>query len=139
MRFAQIYDRVETDALDAGPPDSSALVGNWINSNPETNGIARMRVSEEGGRLSLRVYAVGPGGSTVDWGEAEVELLTASPASRAVAGFTSLFDFGFVEVRLQAMIMKGLVVLAVFNTFKDESGRADHFTREYFAAGHGRY
>jgi hypothetical protein len=139
MRFAQIYDRVETDASGAGPPDTSALVGNWVNSNPETNGIARMRVSGEGGRLSLRVYAVGPGGGAVDWGEAEVELLTASPSSRAVAGFTSLYDFGFAEVRLQAMIMKGLVVLAVFNTFKDGSGRADYFTREYFAAEHGRY
>ena len=138
MRFAQIYDRVETDALGAGPPDTSALVGNWVNSNPETNGVARMRVSEEGGRLSLRVYAVGPDG-LVDWGEAGVELLTASPSSRAVAGFTSLYDFGFAEVRLQAMIMKGLVVLAVFNTFKDGSGRADYFTREYFAVEHGRY
>jgi hypothetical protein len=138
MRFAQIYDRVETDALSAGPPDISALVGNWVNSNPETNGVARMRVSGEGGRLSLRVYAVGPDG-LVDWGEAEVELLTASPSSRAVAGFTSLYDFGFAEVRLQAMIMKGLVVLAVFNTFKDGSGRADYFTREYFAVEHGRY
>jgi hypothetical protein len=138
MKFAQVYDRVETDAGGAGPADTSALVGNWVNSNPETNGVARMRMSEEGGRLSLRVYAVGPGG-LVDWGEAGVELLMASPSSRAVAGFTSLYDFGFAEVRLQAMIMKGLVVLAVFNAFKDGSGRADYFTREYFALEHGRY
>jgi hypothetical protein len=138
MQFAQICDRVETDAAGAGPANTSALVGNWVNSNPETNGIARMRMSEEGGRLSLRVYAVGPGG-LMDWGEAEVELLMASPSSRAVAGFTSLYDFGFVEVRLQAMIMKGLVVLAIFQSFKDASGRADYFVREYFGLEHGRY
>lgn len=138
MQFAQIYDRVETDAGGAGPADTSGIVGDWVNSNPETSGIARMRMSEQGGRLSLRVYAVGPDG-LIDWGEAGVELFTASPSSRAVAGFTSLYDFGFVEVRLQAMIMKGLVVLAVFQSFKDASGRADYFVREYFALEHGRY
>jgi hypothetical protein len=138
MQFAQICDRVETDAAPAGPADTSALTGVWVNSNPETNGIARMVMSEAGGKLSLQVYAVGPEG-LIDWGATGVEVFMSSPSSRVVAGFTCLYDFGFAETRLQAMIMKGLVVLAQFHSFKDGSRRVDYFVREYFALAHGRY
>ena len=138
MQFAQICDRVETDAATAGPADTSALLGSWVNSNPETNGIARMVMSEAGGKLSIQVYAVGPEG-LIDWGAAGVEVFMSSPSSRVVAGFTCLYDFGFAETRLRAMIMKGLIVLAQFHNFKDGSRRADYFVREYFALAHGRY
>jgi len=35
--------------------------------------------------------------------------------------------------------MKGLLVLAQFHLFKDDSGRADYFLREYFAMSHDRF
>ena len=135
MQFAQICDRVEAGG---GPSDVSGLLGVWVNSNPETQGIARMVMTESGGRLSLRVQAVGPDG-LIDWGETDVRVFTSAPSSRAGAGFACLYDFGFAEARLQAMILKGLVVLAQFHTFKDDSGRADFFVREYFALIHGRH
>jgi hypothetical protein len=135
MQFAQICDRVEAGG---GPVDTSGLLGVWVNSNPETQGIARMVMSESGGRLSLRVQAVGPDG-LIDWGETDVRVFSSSPSSRAGVGFACRYDFGFAETRLQAMILKGLVVLAQFHTFKDDSGRADFFVREYFALIHGRY
>lgn len=132
MEFAQLSDRIETGGAAAGPLDASALPGTYINSNPQTNGIARMVFTESGGRLSLRVYAVGPEGE-IDWGETPIAVFAASPASRAVAGFTCRYDFGFAETRLQGMIMKGLLVLSQFHGFKDDSGRADYFVREYYA------
>lgn len=138
MQFAQICDRVETDPATAAPVDLSALHGTWINSNPDTSGIARMVMSEADGRLSLQVYAIGPDG-LIDWGTTDVTVFMSSPSSRVAAGFTCLYDFGFAETRLQAMILKGLIVLAQFHSFKDESRRADFFVREYFALAHGRY
>jgi hypothetical protein len=138
MQFAQIRDRVETDAATAGPLDLSALPGIWVNSNPDTNGIARLVMSESNGDLSLQVYAIGPDG-LIDWGTAEVAVFTPSPSSRVAAGFTCLYDFGFAETQLQGMITKGLLVLAQFHSFKDDSRRADYFVREYFALTHGRY
>ena len=138
MQFAQICDRVETDPATAAPVDLSALHGTWINSNPDTSGIARMVMSEADGRLSLQVYAIGRDG-LIDWGTTDVTVFTSSRSSRVAAGFTCLYDFGFAETRLQAMILKGLIVLAQFHSFKDESRRADFFVREYFALAHGRY
>ncbi|HEY0379738.1 MAG TPA: hypothetical protein VGC87_22655 [Pyrinomonadaceae bacterium] len=135
MQFAQIRDRVP--AAD-GPLDLSAFPGTWVNSNPETSGIARLQVAEEGGRLTLRVYAIGPEG-LIDWGTVGAKPFTATPSTRAGTGFTCSYDFGFAETELQAMLLKGLMVLAQQHRFKDASGRMDYFVREYFALSHGRY
>lgn len=132
MEFAQLCDRVEEGGASSASPDTSALAGTYINSNQQTNGIARMVVAESGGRLTLRVYAVGPEGE-IDWGETELAVFAAGPASRAAAGFACRYDFGFAETRLQAMVMKGLLVLSQFHHFRDDSGRADYFVREYYA------
>src|SRR5262249_29186515 len=112
--------------------------GVWINSNPDTNGIARMEFSVAAGELSVRVFAIGPDG-LIDWGTAPAKMFASSPKSRTAAGFTCTYDFGFVKTRLQAMIMKGLIVLAQFHEFKDDSGRMDFFVREYYAVVHDRY
>jgi hypothetical protein len=118
--------------------DLSALPGVWINSNPNTNGIARMAMFESNGRLSLQVFAIGPDG-LIDWGSTAVKVFAGLPNSRVAAGFTCTFDLGFAETELQGMIMKGLLVLAQFHRFKDNSKRADYFVREYYALEHGRY
>lgn len=133
MQFAQICDRVNVEA--GGLTDLRALPGTWINSNPDTNGITRVVISESLGNLSLQVYAVGPD-KLIDWGTVAVNVFAATPSSRVGAGFTCVYDFGFAETRLQGMIMKGLLVLAQFQSFKDESRRADYFVREYFAMAH---
>lgn len=138
MQFAQIRDRSQTGVATTGPIDLSAFTGGWVNSNPETNGIARLVVSESSGTLSLRVYAIGPDG-LIDWGSSVASVFTSTPSSHVGAGFTCLYDFGFAQTRLQGMITKGLLVLAQFHSFRDDSGRADYFVREYFALTHGRY
>ena len=138
MEFAQIFDRVAADDLSSEPLDVSGLRGVWINSNLQTNGIARMTMSEVEGKLSLQVLAIGPDG-LIDWGAAEVKPYGSTPSSHVGAGFSCLFDFGFAESFLQGMIMKGLLVLAELRTFKDDSNRAGYFVREYFALEHSQF
>jgi hypothetical protein len=138
MQFAQIRDRVIADPESVVTGDLSALAGVWVNSNPETTGVARMVITQPSSRLSLRVYAIGPEG-LIDWGPADIHVFTSTPSSKGAAGFTCLYDFGFVETRLQAMILKGLIVLAQIHRFKDGGDRVDYFVREYFALEHGKY
>jgi hypothetical protein len=138
MQFAQIRDRVITETESVGAGDLSALAGVWVNSNPETTGVARMVITQSDSRLSLRVYAIGPEG-LIDWGPVDINAFTATPSAHVAAGFTCLYDFGFVETRLQAMILKGLIVLAQIHRFKDGGNRVDYFVREYFALEHSRY
>ena len=135
MQFAQLSDQVEAQS---GEIDRAPLVGTWINSNLDTNSIARINISDADGKLQLQVFAMGPDG-LIDWGTAPAQVFAGGPSSHAGVGFTCSFDFGFAEARLQAMIMKGLLVLAQFHLFKDDSGRADYFLREYFAVSHDRF
>ena len=132
MQFAQICDLVETEPIRERDLDRGALVGNWINSNPDTNSITRVNVFEADGKLQLQAFAVG----SIDWGTTTGDVFAAGPASRVGAGFAATFDLGFAEVRLQAMIMKGLLVLAQFHLIKDNSGRDSYFLREYYAKTH---
>lgn len=138
MQFLMIRDRVGTHADAATETDCSGLHGMWLNSNPDSNGIARMRIAESDGNLVLEVFAIGPE-ALIEWGRKSIAVFTAGPSSRIAAGFTCSYDFGFVETRLQAMILKGLIVLAELHTFKDDSNRANYFVREYFALAHGQY
>jgi hypothetical protein len=135
MNFAQICDRVEAHD---GKIDHAALVGTWVNSNLDTNSLARIKITDTNGKLQLQVFAIGPEG-VIDWGVADAHVFASGPASHKGAGFTCRYDFGFAEARMQAMIMKGLLVLAQFHLFKDDSGRADYFLREYFAVEHDRF
>lgn len=138
MEFAQLRDQVKVESLSRRPIGSSGLIGTWLNSNLNTNGIARVEISESGDELWLQVYAMGPDG-LIDWGKAPVAPFTSSASSEAAAGLTCRFDFGFAETSLQGMIMKGLLVLTQFHRFKDDSKRIDYFAREYFALDHGRF
>lgn len=115
-----------------------ALLGTWINSNPDTHSVALVNATESGGRLRLQVSAVGSDG-LVDWGAADAEVFAATPDSYAGAGFTCRYEFEYGETRLQGMIMKGLLVLAQFHLFNDNSKRENYFLREYFAATHDRF
>jgi len=138
VRFAQLCDRVEIDAAAERPIDHSALLGVWVNSNPETKGIARLAIAEVDGKPKLEVQAIGPD-SLINWGATDITVFASSPSSRKGVGFTCRYDFGFAETRLQGMILKGLAVLSQFHIFKDDSQRVDYFVREYFALEHGLY
>lgn len=135
-KYAQLSDLVEVDPIK--DIDHKALLGHWINSNPDTNSIARINITEANGKLQLQVFAVGPDGP-IDWGTAPAEVFAPNPSSSTGAGFTCTYDFGFAEARFQAMIMKGLLVLAQFHTFKDDSNRANYFLREYYAMTHEHF
>ena len=115
-----------------------ALLGTWINSNPDTHSVAVVKATDSDGKLKLQVSAVGPD-RFVDWGVADAQVFAATPDSHVGAGFTCRYEFDHGETRLQGMIMKGLLVLAQFHLFKDDSDRESYFLREYFAATHDRF
>lgn len=115
-----------------------ALLGTWINSNPDTNSVAMVKATDADGNLKLQVSVVSPDGF-IDWGVANAQVFAATPESHVGAGFTCRYEFSYGETRLQGMIMKGLLVLAQFHLFNDDSDRESYFLREYFAATHDRF
>jgi hypothetical protein len=133
VQAAREADRPVPGAAPAGPLDVSPLLGTWVNTDPESAGIVRIEIAaaDQGG-LVVGVRAAGQP-SPRDWGEVRAETVYADglQSARAVA-FTARFDLDVLEVHLQANQNQGLLVVASFHRFKDGSGRADYFAREFY-------
>jgi hypothetical protein len=114
-----------------GRIDPGIFLGSWISTNRETQGIVRLTIREEDGTLLVRAFgATTP--APCDWGEVRAMVFADGPDTTRARAFTARFDFGFKETSLQAKEKKGVLVVANFNRFKDGSGRANFFSREFF-------
>jgi hypothetical protein len=111
--------------------DPGIFAGDWTTTNQQTQGIARLIVRERDGQLLVRAFGATPP-TLCDWGEAPAAVFADGPDSVAPRAFTARFDLGFKEVSLQAKVKKGVLVVANFNRFNDDSGRAPFFSREFF-------
>ena len=115
-----------------GSIDLSPMLGTWINTNTASRGIVKVILSSDDGKLAMQAFgACDP--APCDWGPAsDVVACAAGPGSREPMGFTAGYHFDFMEMRLEANLSRGLLIIASFNTFLDESGRSDFFSREFF-------
>lgn len=117
----------------AGTLNADKLTGRWVNTNSETRGIAEIVIERDGGRFSVRVRGVGADGP-VDWPAAGAKVLAnleEEAGQRAVA-LAATFDFGFMKAETYFRVNKGVLVIVLFNTFQDDSGRSSYVNREFF-------
>lgn len=113
--------------------NSSPLHGTWHNTDKKTRGIVKLVISAGGGEGGVAVRAFGAcEPSPCDWGETEGRAYSAGAAESEGMAFTATFDFEFMETSLAVYMKGGILVLDSFNTFKDDSGRFNYFSREFF-------
>lgn len=118
--------------IPAASLDLSVLLGDWRNTS-ETGGIARI-VCRDAGNGQIDVQCHGRhGGEVKDWGSVPARVYSFTFESREAGAFSAVFDLaGDEEVRLQANVKAGVLVVATFNKVKDRSGRTNYFDREFF-------
>lgn len=125
-------DHIDHSFSQPGSASLDSLLGTWINTKSSGVGIARFEVLTEGGSLVLRIFGFGPK-SMIDWGKTSIETIyTKDIATSEPMAFQARYDLGFMEVHVQGNFSLGLMVLACLNIFKDDSGRANYFSREFF-------
>lgn len=132
LQSVRVDDQAEgTDSAPAGEVDFSPLLGTWWSTDKATGGIVKMELADRGGTFVVHAFgACAP--APCDWGERPAVPYAASVSSREGMAFSALYDFGFLETLLAAYMKGGILVLDTFNTFKDGSGRASYFTREFY-------
>jgi hypothetical protein len=137
MRMTPVNTMPIEELLDAADPlspnrvDTAPFIGCWVSTNRQTQGIAKVVVVGDGD--SLRVQAFGASSpSLLAWGEVKATVFADGAASTTGLAFRAFYDLGFKETILQAKVKKGVLVVANFNRFKDGSGRANYFSREFF-------
>jgi hypothetical protein len=138
--MTQPFEFKQSGHLDTALTDPAAktlnadkLTGRWANTNRDTRGIAEIAIRQDGGRFLIGVVGVGEGGP-VRWPEAEAKAfanLEEEAGQRAVA-LAADFDFGFMRAETYFRVNKGVLVIVLFNTFRDDSGRSSYVNREFF-------
>jgi hypothetical protein len=134
MRYTSATDLPEAAGVEEGPSrvDASPFVGTWVNTNEGQ----RQRIATITMRLRDDVLVVNAVGGcddeSCDWGETVADVFASGVGSHTAMSFQAIYDFGFLESYLQANVKHGTLVIATCNRFKDESGRSNYYTREFF-------
>jgi hypothetical protein len=131
-KYFRAGDRAElaSDGVDR-TIDLAPFVGTWINTMRDTQGFAKLIVSNRDGKLFVQAFAAAAP-DLCDWGEVEAHPFADRVDSRKGAGFAAHYDTGSSEVVFQANMNLGLLVVLTFNRFKDGSSRANYICREFF-------
>jgi hypothetical protein len=131
MNFTRAEDHLGSEEVGGAPVDPAPLAGTWFNTDKKTHGIAKLVLTQSAGALRARAFgACDP--ELCDWGEVPALTFSSGVSSPEGMAFTALFDFGFMETLLAVYLKGGILVLDSFNTFKDDSGRSNYFSREFF-------
>jgi len=145
-------------ALLRGPIDAEPILGRWRNPDETSGGISEIDISRRDGGLAVRVVAAGGPDGPIEWGEVQVELysdISMTGGGRGAVGpdasgqvpahyadlsgtgggpaFLATFDHGFGRVDLQCRLNLGLLVVAIYSEFADDSGRPNYFLRPVYA------
>lgn len=109
------------------------LTGRWVNTNRETRGIRECLIEQNGQNLNVNVAGAGDDGA-IPWPTATAKVLAnlEEEAGQSTAALAATFDLGFMRSETYIRINKGVLVIVLFNTFLDNSGRSNYVTREFF-------
>lgn len=112
------------------------LLGRWVNTNRETQGIAECVIVEDREHFSVRIFGVGAEGP-IEWPGTRAATLAnlEEEAGQRTVALAADFDFGFMRIETHIRINKGVLVIVLFNTFMDDSGRSNYLNREFFCRG----
>jgi hypothetical protein len=109
------------------------LLGTWKNTNAKTPGLSEIVVAREGARFFISLVGAGPDGS-IHWPRTEGTVyanLEEEAGQKAVA-IAANFDLGFMAADTHLRVNKGVLVIVLIVTFRDDSGRSDYINREFF-------
>lgn len=125
------YMRLDEQAQAAGSIVAEPLLGTWLNTNAATGGIAKTVLAAKANGIVLRVFAAGSQ-EIVDWGETPASIFGADALATEAMAFSAFYDFGFMETQLQGHVRQGVLIIAKFDRFKDDSGRSNYLSKEFF-------
>jgi hypothetical protein len=112
------------------------LFGRWLNTNHETRGIAECTVAREGNEIKVSIIGVGEDGP-IAWPIVTAHELAnlEEEAGQRTGALMATFEFGFMRAETHIRVNKGVLVIVLFATFLDDSGRSNYLNREFFYRG----
>jgi hypothetical protein len=129
----------QTGHLDSALLDPAAaanvekLLGRWANTNRETRGIAECEIQRDGDQFRIEVFGAGEN-ELIQWPPVRAKALAnlEEEAGQRTIALAASFEFGFMKSEIYIRVNKGVLVIVLYNTFQDDSGRSNYLNREFF-------
>src|SRR5215813_6195582 len=113
--------------------NAEKLTGRWLNTNRDTRGVAELIIKCDDNRFTVTAFGAGAEGP-IKWPVVAAKVLAnleEEAGQRAVA-LAAVFEFGFMRAETYLRVNKGVLVIVLYNTFLDGSGRSNYVTREFY-------
>jgi hypothetical protein len=70
----------------------------------------------------------------IHWPQATAKVLAnlEEEAGQRASALVATFDFSFMTAETYIRVNKGVLVIVLFNSFRDDSGRSSYVNREFF-------
>jgi hypothetical protein len=109
------------------------LIGRWLNTNMETQGVAEITIERVGERFFVSVLGIGENG-LIAWPKAKATALAnlEEEAGQRALALAVEFDFGFMRAETYLRVNKGVLVIVAYYIFLDGSRRSNYVNREFF-------
>ena len=113
--------------------NAGKLIGRWLNTDRETQGLSEIVITQDGDEFDVSAIGVGPDGP-IEWSAANARVLAnlEEEAGQKAIALTARFDFHFMTAETYLRVNKGVLVIVLFNVFRDQSGRSNYVNREFF-------
>ena len=110
-----------------------SLVGHWLNTNRDTRGISECVIAYDGQDVRVDITTVG-NELPVHWNVARATVLAnlEEEAGQRTVALLAVFDLDYAIVDAHIRVNKGVLVIVLYVTFDDDSGRSNYLNREFF-------
>jgi hypothetical protein len=113
--------------------NADKLTGRWVNTSPDTGGVAEIVIEQDGDRFFVSVMGAGEG-RPIAWPRTEATPLAnlEEEAGQKALALAVDFEFGFMRAETYLRVNKGVLVIVAYYIFLDGSPRSNYVNREFF-------
>ena len=113
--------------------NSTSLLGRWLNTNRDTRGMTECVIARDGGDMTVSITTAG-NTEPVRWPTARTTVLAnvEEEAGQRTVALLGKFDLGYATIDSHVRVNKGVLVIVIYVTFHDDSGRSNYLNREFF-------
>ena len=109
----------------------ASVLGRWLNTNRESQGLAECVVSQDNDGITVRITGVA---EKEPWPVAKTTVLAnlEEEAGQRTIALLAKFNLGSMTADTHIRVNKGVLVVVLYVTFHDDSGRSNYLNREFF-------
>ncbi|HET9479011.1 MAG TPA: hypothetical protein VFO72_06685 [Pyrinomonadaceae bacterium] len=111
--------------------NAASLLGHWLNTNRDSRGIAECVIAEDKEEITVSITGASDK-ETWPIERATVLANVEEEAGQRSVALLATFNFGDRIAETHIRVNKGVLVIVLYVTFHDDSGRSNYLNREFF-------